>query len=128
MRLLISLFITLLSLQAEHIRWFGNYDEALTEAIKEQKPMMIFMAEEDCPECSRMLAETLRDQPYIPWINQRFITILITKGQLQSYPIEMLYTLTYPALFFLTPEELFLGDPLVGYVDPQEFESYIKSL
>ena len=128
MRLIIGLLITLISLHAEHIRWYGDYDKALIKAIKEQKPIMVFMVEQDCSDCRKMLTSTLKDQSYIRWVNQHFISVLITQGHEHSYPIEMLYTLTYPALFFLTPDELFLGDPLIGYVSPKEFESYIGSL
>ncbi len=55
-----------------------------------------------------------------------FIPVIITEGQKSSYPLEMLYTLTYPTLFFLTPHELFLSDMLIGFKSPKEFRVYLK--
>ncbi len=128
MRLLLLLLLSLPIVHASHIHWLGDYEKARKQALREQRPLMVFLVEKDCPECTKMLTSTLKDQTYIPWINENFVTILITKDQVQSYPIEMLYTLTYPALFFLTPKELFLSDPIIGPIDPQAFEEYIRSL
>ncbi len=89
---------------------------------------MVLLVEKECAACSEMLSSTFRDQAYIPWINENFITVLITKDQRQSYPIEMLYTLTYPAIFFLTPQELFLSDPIFGLIGPEAFQKYVETL
>ncbi len=121
------LLITLLSLlQAEHIRWYGSYDKARQEALKENKLLMVLLIEEECDLCQKMLRTTFINQPYINELNEKFVSVLITKGQKESYPIEMLYTMTYPSLFFLNSEELFVAENIFGYVNPEVFTKYLK--
>ncbi len=128
LRLFTFLIISALLLHAEHIRWFGNYDMALQQAIKEQKPMMVLLVSPECSACQHMLSETLKESPSIAWINETFVPVLVTKGQKSSFPIEMLYTLTYPSIFFLTPHELFLEDPIIGEASSKEFEIYLEKM
>lgn len=125
---LMLLLLTALSLHAGHIRWYGDYDTAHAHAVKEQKPLMVFLVERGSEASEKMLATTLMNQPYIEQINRRFVPVLITKGTTQSYPIELLYTVTYPGLFFLTPEELFLSDALIGYTDAASLQAYLDDL
>ena len=121
--LLSLLFASLL--QAEHIRWHGSYEKAHQEALKEKKLLMVFLMEDECPLCIKMLRTTFRDQPYIKKVNEMFVSVLVTKGQKESYPIEMLYTMNYPSLFFLNSEELFAYDTIFGYVDPEAFKKHL---
>lgn len=127
-RLLLLLILALPVVHASHVRWLSDYEKAHIQALKEQKPLMVLLVKKECEACSKVLTYTFQDQAYIPWINEDFIPVLITKDQRQSYPIEMLYTLTYPAIFFLTPQELFLSDPIFGLISPEAFQKYIETL
>lgn len=108
-------------LQAEHISWQGSYDQAHQKALKENKLLMVLLIDENCPLCHKMLCTTFMDQPYIKKINEKFVSALVRKGQKESYPIEMLYTLEYPSVFFLNGEELFVGENIYGYADAEMF-------
>lgn len=55
-----------------------------------------------------------------------FVSVIVTKGQEERYPAETLYAITYTALFFLNSEELFVSDPLFGYVGPEAFAKHLK--
>lgn len=122
---LIALAVTLL--HAEHVRWYGSYEKAYQEAVKEKKLLMVLLTKEACPASQKMLRTTFKDQPYIRSVNERFVSVIVTKGQKESYPIELLYTMSYPSLFFLNSEELFAGDTLFGYIDPETFARYLAS-
>jgi len=117
-----------LALQAENIAWHSNYDKAHQEALKEQKMLMVLLIKEDCPLCYKMLRTTFKDQPYLKKINEEFVSVLVTKSQKKSYPIEMLYTMTYPSVFFLNSKELFVGENIYGYADSDAFGKHLKSL
>jgi len=122
------LFILLLfniSLYASHIQWYSNYENAHNEALKENKTLMVFLIKKNCLECRKMLENTFMHQKYIDEVNKNFISVIITKVQENSYPIEMLYTMTYPALFFLNKEELFVGENLFGYINPKSFKKHL---
>jgi len=125
MKYILYLILLTLSLSADNIRWHSNYDTAFTQALKEDKMLMVLMIEEDSLACYKMLSTTFMNQNYNKKINSLFISILITKGQKDTYPIEMLYTMEYPALFFLDKNELFVGETIFGYISPTELKAYL---
>jgi len=43
----------------------------------------------------------------------------------EDYPIELLYTLEYPTIFLLSPEEVLLKPPVSGAVDPALLEKEV---
>jgi len=126
MKTSIWLLLSLSILNAEHIRWYSNYDRAHQAALKEKKLLMVLLIEEECPLCHKMLHTTFMNQKYIKEINDMFVSVLVTKDQKESYPIEMLYTMRYPSLFFLNNQELFIGKNIYGYTDPDAFEKHLK--
>ncbi|MBU1657603.1 thioredoxin family protein [bacterium] len=126
MKYILYFFILLgLSLRADTIAWYGNYDKAHQEAIKNKKMIMVLLVEENCMQCHKILQTTFMSQAYIRIINSLFVAVLITKGQKESYPIEMLYTMVYPSVFFLNTQELFVGKNIFGYVNPEDFHKYL---
>lgn len=123
---ILYLILLTLSLPAENIRWHGNYDIAHAQALKENKMLMVLLIEQKSPECYKMLSTTFMNQVYNKKINSLFVSVLITKGQKETYPIEMLYTLEYPSIFFLDKNELFIGKTLFGYISPDKFNTYLN--
>lgn len=87
---------------------------------------MVLLIKKDCEVSQKTIQTTFMNHPYIDTINSKFISILITKDQKSSYPIEMLYTFTYPTLFFLDNKELFLYEPIRGEITPDKLKSYLK--
>ncbi len=124
--LLFLLFLLAVVLQADHVRWQGDYEKAREEAVKEKKLLMVLLIEDECTECMKMLRVTFRDQLYIKRINEKYISVLVRRGQKESYPIELLYAITYPSLFFLTSKEIFEKEPITGYADPAAFEKHLE--
>ena len=126
MRFLIFILLLVLTLNANHVRWYGNYDKAHQQALKEKKNLMVLLIEKDCKPCQKSLIKTFINQPYIDKINESFISVIVTKNQKESYPIEMLYTFTYPTLFFLDNRELFLSKPIRGELTPESLKKHLK--
>ena len=126
MRFLLLLTLLLSSLFANHVYWQGDFDKAHQRALKENKKLMVLLIKKDCLECTQAIKTTFMNQPYINKINREFISVLITKDQKSSYPIEMLYTFTYPSLFFLDNRELFVCEPIRGEVTPNKLNSYLE--
>ena len=126
MRTFLLLFILSLILHADHVRWQGDFEKAREEAIKEKKELMVFLMTPKCPECMKMLRSTFMNQNYIADINRGYIAVLVTKDQKQSYPIELLYTLEYPAIFFLDTQEIYTKEVLFGYIKPETLEKHLK--
>lgn len=125
-----TLFLILftLSLNASHINWQSNFDQAHQKALKEHKHLLVLLIEKNSLISTELLRTTFMNQPYIKRLNAEFIAILVTKGQKKSYPIEMLYTFTYPSLFFLNSDELFLHEPIRGNINPKTVKSTLKEI
>ncbi len=123
--LLFLLFLLPVVLQADHVRWQGDYEKARETALKEKKFLMVLLIEDECPACMKMLSTTFRDQLYITSINENYISVLVRRGQKESYPIEMLYAIEYPSVFFLDAKEIFDREPITGYADPATFKKHL---
>ncbi|EDZ62926.1 hypothetical protein SMGD1_1420 [Sulfurimonas gotlandica GD1] len=126
MRFILLFTLLLSTLCANHVSWQGDFDKAHQQALKEKKKLMVLLIKKDSPESTEALTKTFMNQPYIDKINREFISVLVIKDQKSSYPIEMLYTLTYPSLFFLDNRELFVCKPIRGEVTPNKLNSYLE--
>ena len=122
----LALLLFGVSLSADHVRWQSDYEAAREEAVRTEKSLIVFLMPKECESCQEILRETFNNQPYIKTINQNYIAVLITKDQKRSYPIELLYTLEYPALFFLSADEVFERDTLSGNIVPAQLVESFK--
>jgi thioredoxin-related protein len=111
---------------AKTISWYGDFNTAYQEALKQNKMLLVLLIQKNCPACKESIETSFINQSYIDTINKEFIAVLVTKGQKSSYPIEMLYTLTYPSLFLLDKNELFICEPLRDKITPDRVKSYLK--
>ena len=107
------LWLFALWLQAETIHWMGSFDAALKEAQSTGKPMLVLLVMHDCPPCRNQLASMSKENRIVELVNGKTIAVIVTKEN-EDYPIELLYTLEFPTLFLLSPEENFLMEPLRG--------------
>ena len=128
----IVLYIILLglacNLQASHIKWYSNYEKALLLAKKENKPIMLVLRKKDCGECKKIFAVTFRDQEYINKLNDNYISIVATYEDKDSYPIELFYTLDFPAIFFInSKDESFISKPIFGFIAPSKFKKLLTN-
>jgi len=126
MRALFLFCVFYISLHANHVSWYGDFDKAHQQALKENKNLMVLLIKKDCKECVLALKNSFLNKPYIEEINNDFISVIVTKNQKSSYPIEMLYTFTYPSLFFLDNRELFICKPIMGEITPDRLYIHLK--
>ncbi len=76
-----------------------------------------------------MFAITFKNQSYIKQINKKLISVVVTYEEKNNYPIEMFYTLDFPALFFVNnKDELFLRKPIFGFLSPNKFKQIVDKL
>jgi len=127
MRFFVLLYLLLSTLDANHIHWHSSFDKAHKEALQEDKKLMILLIKKDSKACQKTIITTFMNQKYIDRINKEFVSVIVSKNQKASYPIEMLYTFTYPTLFFLDNKELFICKPIRGEVTPDKLKSYLEA-
>jgi len=125
-RSFILIGMLVLTLSANHVSWYGSFDKAHKKALKDDKKIMVLVIEKDCKVCKEAIKTTFINQPYIDDINKDFISVIVTKNQKESYPIEMLYTFIYPTLFFLDNRELFVCKPLKGKITSERLKNHLK--
>jgi len=126
MRFFFLIALLLSILYANHVSWQSNFDKAHIQALKENKKLMVLLVKKSCKSCKDTIKTTFMNQKYIDEINSKFVSVLVTKDQKNNYPIEMLYTLTYPSLFFLDNRELFVCEPIRGEVTPERVKNHLK--
>ena len=127
--LVLILLGVLSTLNASHIKWHWDYEKALLTAKKENKNLMLILRKKDCIDCQKMFEITFLNQDYITELNEKFISVIATYEDENSYPIEMFYSLEFPSLFFVSQEdESFLIDPLFGFVSPDKLSTKINTI
>ncbi len=116
----------LLNLNAKSVHWQSNYDQAHSQALKESKNLMVLLIDPKDKETNRkIIMNTFMNQKYIDKIDEQYIAVLITKDQKISYPIESLFTVEYPTLFFINENNLFLCDALFGDINADRLEAHL---
>ena len=123
---LFALWASLPLASANHISWLGDYDKAQKLAIQEQKLMMVLLVEEDCMPCNEMIKNVFMNHDYIDTLNQKVISVIVTKDSRISYPIELFYSTTFPILFLVdSKNETFINKPFYGRVDVDKLVSTV---
>jgi len=123
MRLLLLLLTLSLVLNASYIKWQSDYEKAHKKALKENKNLLILLVDKPSSE---LIKRSFVNQAYVQEINKKFIAVYVMKNQKSSYPIELLYTLEYPALFFLDKYELYSCEYLSGDLSPSAITQRLK--
>ena len=123
MRVTIVLLLLVFSLNASYIKWQSDYEKAHSQALKENKNLLILLVDQPSSE---LIKRSFMNQAYVKEINREFIAVYVMKNQKSSYPIELLYTLEYPALFFLDKYELYSCEYLSGDLTPQLIAQRLK--
>ena len=68
---------------------YTNYNEALTQAKKQNKPLLMFVYTDYCPWCEKMKKTTLSHKKTIEFINKNYIFLTINKEK-DDYPKEFI--------------------------------------
>ncbi len=129
-KILFTLCLLAISMNANHIHWLGNYDKALQKAQKEHKPLMVLLVKKECSSCNDAIKEYFMEREYVKRLNQKLVSVIVTYEGRESYPIEMFYSTSFPTLFFVNSQtESFLSEPLYGKsIDEKTIENILKEL
>ncbi len=122
MRLALLLLLCI-GLDASYIRWYSDYERAHKVALKEDKNLLILLVNKPSSE---LIKKSFINQAYIDEINREFIAVYVVKAQKSSYPLELLYTMEYPALFFLDEYELYSCEKISGILSPNIISKKLK--
>ena len=125
MRQVLFVISFVLIANANSIWWNSNFDKAHHKARKTSKKIMVLLIEKDAKANNNILVNTFMNQDYIDKINEDYISVLITKNQDISYPIELLFTTIYPSVFFLNDLEIYVCEPIRGGLTPERLKTHL---
>ena len=122
----IVLILGLLSLQAVELKWAHSYKEALSQAKKEKKNIMLLVTSESCGWCRKLERTTLKDRDVVERLNRDYIVFHAIRGE-GKYP-EALKVGAVPASFFLNTEEKLIINNVIGYWPAEDYLSYMDDV
>jgi thioredoxin-related protein len=129
MKTILILFFSLSITYANHVKWYGNYDNALKQAKAENKDLIVFLIKNNCKQCKNIVAKIFTNQSYIDKINKNFISVIVNIDDKHSYPREMYWSNEYPTLFFVNSKnEIFLKSPIYKVITKKEIQKIIEDL
>ena len=100
----------------------NSYDSAHKKAISTNKMLLVYLTKKNCVHCNRELMKIVQNKELSSLIDKKTVFVIVNEGQKESYPIELLYTREYPALFFLDKYELFNCKALEKVIEPKDIE------
>lgn len=105
----------------------GNFEEAVVEATKQNKPIFIYGHTTWCGYCKKMDKSTFQEKEVDDYMNKNYISLSYDLEKDEGIYIAGKYGLnSYPAYVVLTPAgELF--DIAKGYMSSEKFLIWVKN-
>jgi len=115
-----SMFASEIDEYAKEMNFFRNYDLALQEAKKTDKPIMLVIVADYCPWCRKLERQTLGSDEIQARLHEVVSVIMDQKYDAERFP-KMFLTPRKPTVFFInakTGEHFYES---IGYVKKDEF-------
>lgn len=123
MKKIVLWLILSISVFAVEIVWNSSYEEALTKAKKESKPLMVVITSEQCRWCRKLESTTLQDEEIISRVNAKFQAVNVTKDK-SVYP-KSLTAKMVPMSYFIDPANGKVLYSIPGYWGSEDYNSIL---
>lgn len=121
-KLLLLVFMAVYILGAD-INWNTSYDQALSKAKKENKPLMVLITSEQCRWCRKLENTTLQDESIVNRINGKFEAVNVIKDK-SNYPKNLTAKMV-PMSYFLDPKTGKVLYSIPGYWESEDYNSIL---
>lgn len=111
------------SVFASEINWNSSYDQALEQAKKENKPLMVLITSEQCRWCRKLENTTLKDESIINHINGKFQAVNVIRDK-SVYP-KILSAKMVPMSYFIDPKTGKVLSSIPGYWESEDYNSIL---
>ncbi len=102
---------------------FKKYNEAMQEATKTNKVVIVTVVSSTCPWCRKFEAETLKSKNVEATVNKDFIYVILNKD-MDTLPPSLSCRMV-PTTFFLDKKGNIVSQTAVGFKYPDEFIEYL---
>jgi len=125
MRKIIVTFLILAStLFASQIHWAKDFKSGVAEATKKNRPMVFISSRHSCKYCVILERTSLSDVRIIDELNSNFIPVISYSDDGDYLPRELWRPGT-PAIWFLDEKGEPMFQPIMGAIDPENFQRAI---
>ena len=119
-KILLSLFLFISTLNAAELNWGHNYNAALETAKKENKLVYLFIGADKCKHCERFKKQTLSNKELIKEMKEEYVLLYMSRDQ-HDIP-DKFELFGVPFHYFLTPEGKIIAEvqgsrELAGWYD-----------
>ncbi|WP_456451379.1 thioredoxin family protein, partial [Hydrogenimonas sp.] len=114
-RTVVALLFAVGVLMAE-VAWKPDYQSALEEAKRTNKPMMVLLVSHTCRWCRKLENRTLQNPEVAAFVNRHFVPVIVYREE-GGFP-DFIRSSMVPTTFFVTPEEKNIIKPVPGYWEP----------
>lgn len=122
-----SLFAAEIDEYAKEMNFFRDYDLALLEAKKLNKPIMLVIVADYCPWCRKLERRTLASDEIKARLNEVVSVIMDQKYDADRFP-KMFLTPRKPTVFFIDPKTGEHFYESIGYVKKDEFSDSLDEV
>jgi thioredoxin-related protein len=121
-KIILAVLLIASSLIAQELHWAKDYKNAIAEATKQNKPVLLIVSSTKCKYCLLLDKTTLHDPKVIKALNSDFIAVRawVNKGEYVPRAIVQ-NTPGLPGIWFLFPNGDPMYQPLLGYVKTDNF-------
>lgn len=119
--LVASLFGANIDEFASQMAYYRDYDTALLEAQKKNKPIMLVVVGDYCPWCRKFERQTLEKNEVAIYVEDHFIPVIVDRNLDKEHYPPMYHSLRIPTVFFIEPKRQELLFESMGYVKQAEF-------
>lgn len=110
------LFLTVLTSQAQELKWYTDVSDAAKVSLETKKPMMFFFTGSDwCGWCKRLQKEVFQTPDFEKWAQKNVVLVELDfprrtpqdeSVKQQNYNLQNMFGVTgYPTIWFVNPEQ-----------------------
>ncbi len=104
------------------VHWAKDYKSGITQAVKEQKPVLFIISRDTCKYCVILDNTTLKNDAVVKELNKNFIAIRSWTNEGDYIPRDIAQnTPGLPGIWFLYSDGTPMFQPLLGYVKSKDF-------
>ena len=104
---------------------FNTYPAAWTAAQKTNRPILVYACSPSCPNCTRMLGETYKQQRVSQFVSDSFETCFVESDE-QPDMVSKLHIRWFPTTIIVSPDNQVI-DVIEGYVDASTLQRRLQT-